>query len=239
MDALLALLAGGLTTLSPCVLPLLPFVLASAAQQHRYGPLALAAGISLSFVLLGAGVFGLGAALGLAPDRSTLRLLSASLMLGFGAILFSATAQLKFAQTAGRLSQIFNPLLERFTLSGWSGQALLGMLLGAAWTPCSGPTLGAAIGLASSSATIARAGGIMALFSIGAALPLLALAYGSRHALQRRRTSLKQIAGYGKPVLGGMLMISGLMIAFGLDKLLEARLLALMPDWLIDLTTRF
>lgn len=143
MEAILAMLADALTTLSPCVLPLLPFVLASAAQQHRLGPLALTGGIALSFIVLGAGLFGLGAAF--APQRATLRLLTALLMLAFGVLLMSTPLQQSFAMAGAQLSRFLNPLLERFAMPGWSGQWLLGMLLGVAWTPCSGPTSGAAI----------------------------------------------------------------------------------------------
>lgn len=114
MDIILALLAGALTTLSPCVLPLLPFVLASASEQHRLGPLALTAGMSLSFVTLGISVFGLGAALEIGPDRATVRMLTAVLLLSLGVVLLSAALQLKFALAGSRLTQFLNPLLERF-----------------------------------------------------------------------------------------------------------------------------
>ena len=65
MDLILAYLAGLLTLLNPCVLPVLPIVLQSAFQQDRRAPLALAAGMSLSFVALGLGLSALGPALGL------------------------------------------------------------------------------------------------------------------------------------------------------------------------------
>jgi len=234
---LVAILAGVLTTLSPCVLPLLPVVLFAALQQHRFGPLALAGGMSLAFTALGIGIATIGFSLDIGSQA--VRLTAAIMMIVFGAILLSAPLQAAFARAGSPLSDRLNALTGRFVPSGLGGQFLLGMLLGAVWTPCSGPTLGAAIGLATASETAARAAGIMALFSLGATMPLMALAYGSRQALASRKAGLARAGRFGKPLLGSMLVLVGAMVAFGVDKLIEAQLTALMPDWLVDLTTRF
>ena len=234
---LVAILAGVLTTLSPCVLPVLPVVLLAALQQHRYGPLALAAGMSLAFTGLGLGVATIGFSLDI--DSRAVRLTAALAMIAFGAVLLSSRLQAAFARAGSPLSDRLNALTARFAPDGLGGQFLLGVLLGAVWTPCSGPTLGAAIGLASASETAARAAGVMLLFSLGATLPLMALAYGSRQALASRKAALAKAGRHGKPILGGVLVLVGALVAFGADKLIEARLTGLMPDWLLDLTTRF
>lgn len=234
---LVAMLAGVLTTLSPCVLPVLPVVLLAALQQHRYGPLALAAGMSLAFTALGIGIATIGFTLDI--DSQAVRLTAAVMMIAFGAVLLSAPLQAAFARAGTPLSDRLNALAGRFAPEGLGGQFLLGLLLGAVWTPCSGPTLGAAIGLATASETATRAAGIMLLFSFGATLPLVALAYGSRQALATRKAALARAGRFGKPLLGGVLVVVGALVAFGVDKLIEARLTALMPDWLVDLTTRF
>lgn len=234
---LVAMLAGVLTTLSPCVLPVLPVVLLAALQQHRYGPLALAAGMSLAFTALGIGIATIGFSLDI--GSGTVRLAAALVMIAFGAVLLSSRLQAAFARAGSPLSDRLNAMTARFAPDGLGGQFLLGVLLGAVWTPCSGPTLGAAIGLASASETAARAAGVMLLFSLGATLPLMALAYGSRQALASRKAALARAGRHGKPILGGVLVLVGALVAFGVDKLIEARLTALMPDWLVDLTTRF
>src|SRR3546814_2603750 len=83
-SSLLALLAGILSTLSPCVLPLLPLVLGAAASEHRFGPVALAAGLAASFVAIGLFVATIGFSVGL--DTSLFRALAAVILVGFGLV---------------------------------------------------------------------------------------------------------------------------------------------------------
>ena len=70
MEFIFAYGAGLLTLINPCVLPILPIVLATALNASRHGPLALAAGLSLSFVVLGMGVTVLGYSLGITEETS-------------------------------------------------------------------------------------------------------------------------------------------------------------------------
>ena len=79
----------------------------------------------------------------------------------------------------------------------------------------------------------------MTVFGLGAAAPLLALAYGSRQAVLGRRDGLKRLATLAKPVLGFVLVAVGLLVLTGLDKTLETRLTDVMPEWLLELTTRY
>jgi cytochrome c-type biogenesis protein len=227
-------IAGALSTLSPCVLPLLPIILASAAQAHALGPLALAGGMALSFAGVGGVLTGLGFAIGF--NGEILRQAAGVLMLAFGAILVSSRLQGAFAAL---VSPLGNGWLARVTPDGLWGQTSLGFLLGIVWTPCTGPTLGAAIGLAAAAQTAPQAFLIMLFFGLGAAAPLLALAYGSRQVLQKRKQLLGRIGAGGKPVLGGILLLVGTLVLSGLDKRIEAWLVDLSPEWLIDLTTKF
>lgn len=87
MELVFAYLAGLLTLINPCVIPVLPIVLATAVQTDRRGPLALAAGMSLSFVVLGVGVTAFGHLIGLTVD--TLAQIGAWLMVAFGLVLLS------------------------------------------------------------------------------------------------------------------------------------------------------
>lgn len=230
-------LAGLLSTLSPCVLPLLPVLLGGAMQQHRLAPLALAAGLATSFTAVGLFVATLGFAAGI--DSQTIRVVAASAMAVFGAVLLVPRLQLALITVAGPLTGGANTLLGRVSGDGLGGQFLLGSLLGAVWSPCAGPTLGAAIGLAAQTGTAAEAGAVMLVFSLGAVAPMLGLAYGSRHALVARRDRLARMAKWGKPLMGAILLAVGLAIVAGLDKALETQLTAAMPAWLVDLTTRF
>lgn len=233
----LSFLAGALTTLSPCVLPLLPIILGGAVQQHRLAPVALAGGLALSFTSVGLFVATLGFAVGF--DGATLRTLAAMVMVVFGAVMLVPRLQLAFASATAPISGSAGGMLARISGEGLGGQFLLGLVLGAAWSPCAGPSLGAAIGMASQGETMMSAAVIMAFFAIGAVTPLLALAYGSRKALSSRRNRMARLAAWGKPAMGGMLLAFGFLIVSGLDKVIEARLVAASPAWLVALTTRF
>lgn len=234
---LIASLAGALTTLSPCVLPILPFVIMGALGHHRWGPVSLAAGLATAFTGMGVLVSGARFALELSGDA--VRTIAAVLMLGFGAVLLSSALQQRFSALASAATGGLQQALGRIAGNGLAGQFALGALLGAAWTPCSGPTLGAAVMLAASSDTLAKAAFVMLFFSVGASLPLLAIAYGSSFTLQSNRKALAAFSSAAKPVLGAMLLALGVLILSGADRAIEATLTNLMPEWLVRLTTRY
>ena len=143
----LAFLAGLLSTLSPCVLPLLPIVLGAAASEHRLGPVALAGGLALSFVAIGLFVATVGFGLGLSSDL--FRDVSAALMIAFGVGMISATVAARIATAGGFIGDFFDQKFGSAARTGVGGQFGTGILLGAVWSPCVGPTLGAASLLAS------------------------------------------------------------------------------------------
>lgn len=120
----LGLLAGALSTLSPSVLPLVPVVLAAAASAHRWGALALGAGLALSFTLVGLFLATLGVSLGLDPD--TFRTVGAVILATFGIILLVPKLQDLFARMTGAVSNSGNQLLSRVTIGGFAGQLIVG-----------------------------------------------------------------------------------------------------------------
>ncbi|MDP1635448.1 MAG: cytochrome c biogenesis protein CcdA [Gallionellaceae bacterium] len=231
----LSFAAGGLSTLSPCVLPLVPILLGTAATAHRLGPFALAGGLMLSFTAVGVFVASLGASLGI--DQALFRDAAAVLLLAFGMLLLSARLQERFALAASGVSGAGQGLLSRLTLDGLPGQFVLGLLLGIIWSPCVGPTLGAAITLASQGESLAQVALVMALFGLGAGLPLLLLGFASREAMLRIRGRLMSAGKLGKQVLGGVMLLLGAAILTGGDKLFEAWVLRSAPSWLVTLTT--
>lgn len=233
----LGFLAGVFSTLSPCVLPLLPIIMGSALQQDRLAPLALTAGFTLSFALLGGLLAGAGFMFGIDPN--VFRYAAAALMAVFGLILLVPVFYSRFAMAAGSLTGGANRLAGEMDVTSRASFFGLGALLGVVWTPCTGPTLGAAVAMASQSESAMNAMVIMGIFAIGAALPLLALSYGSRQAIIGRRQQLAKLAEYGKPILGAVLVIIAILILSGLDKALETTLTQLMPEWMFDITTRF
>lgn len=233
----LALLAGVLSVLSPCVLPLLPIVLGTAASEHRLGPAALAAGLAISFTAIGLFVATIGFAMGL--DTGVFRTVSAILLIGVGLVLLVPKLQEQFALAAAPVSNWAGGYADNFTPGGLAGQFGLGLLLGAVWSPCVGPTLGAASVLAAKGEDLAQVALTMLAFGIGAALPLMLLGFLSREAMMRWRARMMETGKMGKTLLGVLLVAVGLLVATNADKRLETILVDASPDWLTQLTTRF
>lgn len=233
----LSFAAGGLSILSPCVLPLMPILLGAALAAHRLGPLALASGVCLSFTLVGTLIASLGLVFGI--DQGHLRSFAAILLLGWGAVLLSARLQAGFAIAASSLSGAGQTWIAHLTFDGLPGQFLLGLLLGLAWSPCVGPTLGAAVTLASQGQSLPLVALMMASFGLGAGLPLAGLGLLSRQAAIRTRSRLLVVGELGKRVLGGIMLTLGTLILSGVDKSLETLLLQAAPSWLLQLTTSF
>jgi cytochrome c biogenesis protein CcdA len=233
----LAFLAGILTVLSPCVLPLVPIVLGTAASEHRAGPVALAIGLALSFTAIGLFVATIGFAAGL--DSDLFRTVSAVLLIGIGLVLLVPKLQAQFALAASPVGNFIDERLGGFAANGLWGQFGLGLLLGAVWSPCVGPTLGAASLLAAKGENLGAVALTMFAFGIGAALPLMALGLISREAMMRMRGRLVEAGKGGKMLLGVLLVAIGLLVASGLDKRLETVLVDASPAWLTELTTRY
>jgi cytochrome c biogenesis protein CcdA len=237
--AALAFLAGILSILSPCVLPLLPIVLGSAASEHRYGPIALGGGVALSFVGIGLFVATVGFGIGL--DGTAFRFVAAIGMTAVGTLLLMPGLQMQFAAAA---APVGNWAQQQFGMSkptgGGAGRQFgIGLLLGAVWSPCVGPTLGAASVLAAQGEDLPQVALVMLSFGLGAALPLGIVGTMSRAALMRWRGNMIATGERLKLFLGVMLVAFGLLILSGLDKRLETALVDLSPQWLTNLTTRF
>jgi cytochrome c biogenesis protein CcdA len=233
----LAFLAGVLSVLSPCVLPLLPIVLGTAASEHRLGPVALAVGLGLSFVTIGLFVATIGFAAGL--DTDLFRAISAALLIAVGLVLLVPKLQAQFALATSPVGNWVDERLGGFATSGLWGQFGLGLLLGAVWSPCVGPTLGAASILAAKGENLGQVALTMFAFGLGAALPLMLLGLLSREAMMRWRGRLMEAGKGGKMLLGLLLVAIGLFVATGLDKRLETMLVDASPEWLTNLTTRY
>jgi cytochrome c-type biogenesis protein len=233
----LGLLAGALSTLSPCVLPLVPVLVASAANAHRWGALALGAGLALSFTVVGLFFVTLGASLGLDPD--TLRTAGAVLLAVFGLVLLVPKLQNLFARATSTLGNSGSQLLARVTVDGITGQLIVGLLLGVVWSPCVGPTLGAATTLASQGKDLPQIALLMLIFGIGAAAPLVVLGSLSRASLMKVRGRLLNAGQYGKQLFGLVMLVLGVLIATGMDKSVEAWVLDRMPTWLTAVTTKY
>jgi cytochrome c-type biogenesis protein len=168
-------------------------------------------------------------------DGGVFRALSAILLITVGTVLLVPQLQAQFALAASPVSAWVDDRFGGFTATSLGGQFGLGLLLGAVWSPCVGPILGAASILAAKGESLGQVTLTMLAFGLGAALPLLVLGLASREAMMRWRGRLME-AGKGGKVL---LVAIGLMVATGVDKRLETLLVDASPEWLTRLTTQY
>jgi cytochrome c-type biogenesis protein len=231
------LLAGLLSTLSPCVLPILPILLGSATAAHPRAPLALAGGLALSYAVIGTLIAWVGSAIGI--DGALFRNAGAVILGALGLVLVSTSLQQRFAAATSGIANAGEHFLSRLNLQGLGGQFVIGLALGVVWSPCVGPTLGAAVVLASQGSHLPQVALLMVIFGLGAAIPVVGLAYLSRAAMMRVRGKLMQAGKTGKIVLGAIMISIAALILTGADKPLETWLVEMSPAWLTALTTHF
>lgn len=233
---LLAFFAGTLTVINPCILPLLPIVVAAAFANGKLGAAALLAGLVAGFATLGILVNATGALFGI--GEGTLRNAVAVLLIAFAVILLIPALERRFSNLVAPVGAAGANLAARASNYGIVGQFMVGILLGAIWAPCSGPSVGAALSLAAEAGGYPAAAVRMTAFALGAALVLFLVAIGAR-SLAARSGGVTRIAPYAKKIAGGAFLLVGVLMLTGLDKIAETSLLDLMPGWLVAFTTRY
>lgn len=236
-SAAFAFAAGILSILSPCVLPILPIVFGAALARDRWAPAALAAGIAIAFTAAGLFIATIGFALGF--NASWLRDVAALLLIAFAFVLLVPALEGRFALAVGGFGATVDGTTRRLAVEGARGQFLLGLALGVAWSPCVGPTLGAASLLAAQGRDLGAVATTMLAFALGASLPLIGIGLLSQPLGARWRGRLQSAGHRGRLALGVVAGAIGLLILTGLDRPLEALLVDASPLWLTQLTTRF
>ena len=234
MEFVFAYLAGLLTLINPCVLPILPIVLVSALNASRLGPVALAAGLSVSFVVFGVLVTAFGASIGLTQE--SLAQIGAVLMILFGTVLLVPAFARRFEVATAGIASSADSRMNQVDAGDLQGQFIGGLLLGAVWSPCIGPTLGGAIALASQGESLGFATLIMNAFALGVSTLILGLGLGAREAIRHRAQALRSLASRAKPILGATFITVGLMLLFGINHIIEAWAIEVLPIWLQDLS---
>lgn len=225
MSIILAFVAGLVTVLSPCVLPLLPVILASAVQEGKWRPFGVLAGFVLSFAAITLLLATLVSSLGLHPDA--MRALSGIILLLCG--IFLAVPQLShwFEMRTGAIAG----LSARFPDHGgfWGG-FVLGAGLGLAWTPCVGPIMASVITLALNQTVTGSAVLVTLAYALGTAIPMAAVIFGGR-ALVRRVSFLQQHTTAIRLVFGALLILAAVLILTGFDRTIQTWLLINFPQW--------
>ena len=227
---LFAFIAGAGTAITPCVLPVLPALLASSATGGRRRPLGIMVGLAATFtiaiVLLAQLVRGVGLASG------TARTLAIVVLIGFGIALLIPDAVARLEAPLSRLGR-FGPKTRGTGF--WSGLAV-GGALGFVCAPCAGPILGAVTSVSASTGASARVVLVAISYSVGLAAVLLVYAFAGRAALERvRRVARGQAV---ERTLGVVLILTGVVMATNLDVRFEERLAedTSLPAILVDPT---
>lgn len=229
--------AGTLTTLSPCVFPLLPLVLGSALQANRWSPVVMGAGMALSFALIGVLLGALGPLLGI--DGDSIRIAGGWLLIAFAVIMLVPVASRTFSGWMLPLATSANAVSQRLDSRSLGGAFALGAVLGLVWSPCSGPLLASALTLVASEGSAVNGALVLGVFGIGAATPLVMVAYASRQGFTRSRDWVLAHVELLKRGFGLLLGLVGIAILTGADKWLEAELLTVLPDAWVQLTVRY
>ncbi len=225
-----AFVAGVLSFLSPCVLPLVPSYLAyvgGSAEAKRAvlirNALAFVLGFSLVFIALGAGASALGSLL--RTNQRALTLGGGVLVILFGLVM---------------LGVIKLPWLYRDTRMQYSGETrtpfgavLLGMAFAAGWTPCIGPILGAILTMASAAGTLSAGVGLLAVYALGLAVPFLAAAL-LLDPFMRFSRRFRRFLPWVERVAGALLLVAGVLMVTGLYTVLNGYLINITPAWLLD-----
>ncbi len=195
---LLSVGAGLASVLSPCVLPVIPVIVAGAENRDRLRPLLVVIGLSLTFMAMGAISSLFGAYL--VGRTRTIEIVGAAIIMVMGImVLFDVSIFKKFY----RLSNIRAGGAGRF-----SG-LVLGMALGLVWVPCIGPLLSSILTMVGTSGQLAHGIILLGFYSLGLAVPMLLVAYSS-HLLQNRLRAMAQHEALLRYVSGGILLAFGL-----------------------------
>lgn len=227
LQILLAFLAGVLTVAAPCVLPMAPIVFgASVAQPSRSRPLFIALGFAAAFA---SAALLLGAFADVLPlSASLVRELAALALFAFGVMMLWTRPMSLIGERMGGLLSRAHALSQRAGSGDWGG-FVLGATLGLLWTPCAGPVLASILALVATARDLTWSAALLSCYAIGAAIPMLAIAYGGRYATTR----IRRIAPHARAIqqaFGAVTVTIAVAMALQLDTLATAWLTNFLPE---------
>ncbi|HLJ30797.1 MAG TPA: cytochrome c biogenesis CcdA family protein, partial [Candidatus Babeliales bacterium] len=224
-----AFLAGFITILSPCILSIAPILLATSTQESRYKPLGVITGLIISFSFFTLALTAIVQATGISPD--IFRYIALAILIFFGLTMIIPFLENKFAIFTARIAHIGNVLQEHASSvkTDFVSGLIVGIALGLIWTPCAGPIL-------ATISTIAATGGItlstiliMLAYSIGAALPMLAICFGGTTII-RSTTALAPYTHTIRQVFGVIIIASVFAIIFHADIFIQQKIAGFFPS---------
>jgi cytochrome c biogenesis protein CcdA len=137
------------------------------------------------------------------------------------------------------IANFANNMLNKIPTSTAYGQLATGLLLGAVWSPCAGPSIGFAISLVTIQNDMLYGALIMFVFGIGASIPLILIAYGSSSLIKQHTKSLQNLYTWTKIIMGLFILTYSLLLLTGWDKNVESIILNILPEYIINLTTKY
>ncbi len=225
---LFAFLAGIVTILSPCILPLLPIVLSGTVSGGKTRPLGIITGFVVSFTVFTLSLSALIQALGISPDL--LRWIASGVIIAFGLIMVIPPFKNVFMRLASRLASQGMSAQQNIPNKGFVSGLTLGVSLGLVWTPCVGPIMASVISLALSSSVDLGSVFITLAYSLGTAVPLFIIMQGGK-SLMNRFSFFKKHSNTIQKVFGVLMLLTGLAILTGFDRRFQTSILTAFPGY--------
>jgi cytochrome c biogenesis protein CcdA/thiol-disulfide isomerase/thioredoxin len=226
-------LAGIVTVLSPCILPILPIILTSTIGGQNIGksrPLGVVIGFVLSFTFFTLFLSTIVRFSGIPAD--TLRIFSIVVIAGFGISLLVPQFQILVERLFSRLASFMPNNQNR---SGFGGGLLIGLSIGLLWTPCVGPILASVISLAITGTVTLDAFLITLAYSLGTAIPMFLIMLGGQNALRQVPWLLANLAHIQK-LFGVLMILTAIGIFFNVDRRFQTFVLNTFPHYGAGLT---
>jgi cytochrome c-type biogenesis protein len=224
---LAAFVAGVISVLTPCVLPLIPVVMAGSVG-HKLRPLAIVIGMAITFSLMGVVTSVVGGTV--AAYTSLLRTFATFVIIFLGVLLVSKRLNEKFILIASQIIGRLGPVkLQSEVGTGVLGGFILGLSLGLVWIPCVGPILGSILAMVALRGDVFIGGLSLFFYSVGIGIPMLIVAYTGKFT----STRMKNVAKYSdtiKTIAGIILILVGISILLGWDRKIQVLLLPYFPE---------
>ncbi len=228
-----AFIAGIITVLSPCILPILPIILTSSIGGVNTGksrPIGVVVGFILSFTFFTLFLSTIVRFSGIPAE--TLRFISVLVVAGFGISLLVPQFQALVERLFSKLAQLMPSSQGR---TGFSGGLLIGFSIGLLWTPCVGPILASVISLAITGTVTFDAFLITIAYSLGTAIPMFLIMLGGQNALRRVPWLLSNL-GHIQKIFGVLMILTAIGIFFNIDRKFQTYILNTFPQYGTGLT---